>query len=295
MSQTSPCASGQPSSTPCADRRASSAPSITQSLRPVLSSTSAWKAGPSSASRTAAVATDGLGRGPCHGPAAQSASARRGRAGLPSGCSRPVSARPLPEAAHDLFVVEIGGAAGGAVEDHHPHRVRADIDHANPARVRGRRGRRTAGGKETLSSTAKSVFFFIFSPWQRRGESHRTFSLYLPRAKAARLSHLWSCGMSDRAGSAASGWKGGHSTRTGYKEFGGRAALACRSSGVLFKGACQLRHILGARRAAPGQRGVFHEEAVAVEELPSSSGQVAQIEAIGARTQLCASSAGWRP
>ena len=40
MSQTTPLASGQPSSTPWADRRASSSPSTTQIFRPVCSRTS---------------------------------------------------------------------------------------------------------------------------------------------------------------------------------------------------------------------------------------------------------------
>ena len=57
MSQTIPRAPGQPKSTPCADSRASSAPSITQSFNPVLASTWARNSGPSTASRTAAVAT----------------------------------------------------------------------------------------------------------------------------------------------------------------------------------------------------------------------------------------------
>jgi len=37
------------------------------------------------------------------------------------------------QSCHDLFVVEIGRAAGRAVKNHHPHRVRADIDHTHTA------------------------------------------------------------------------------------------------------------------------------------------------------------------
>ena len=39
--------------------------------------------------------------------------------------------QPGAKGAHDLFVVEIGGRAGGAIEDNQTHRVRADIDNAD--------------------------------------------------------------------------------------------------------------------------------------------------------------------
>ena len=99
MSQTSPRASGQPSSTPCADSRASSSPSMTISLRPVSFATAWWKAGPSSASRTAAVATQVSASIPI--PLA-SAAKRRSAAmprTTPSGFSRLVVASPCPSPA----------------------------------------------------------------------------------------------------------------------------------------------------------------------------------------------------
>ena len=99
MSQTSPRASGQPSSTPCAESRASSSPSMTQSFSPVSFSTALRKAGPSLASRTAAVATQVRGLMPM--PSARAAkrfSAAMPRA-APSGFSMPVVASPCPSPA----------------------------------------------------------------------------------------------------------------------------------------------------------------------------------------------------
>jgi len=57
---------------------------------------------------------------------------RRQRAGLAFGVQPTGFRKALAQAAHDLFVVEIGRAAGGAIEDHHPDRVRADVDDTDP-------------------------------------------------------------------------------------------------------------------------------------------------------------------
>ena len=96
ISQIMPSAPGQPSSTPCADRRASSSPSTTWMVSPVSASASARNSGPSSASRTAAVAT--AIRAETFMPEASaanlfSAAIARGR---PSADKRPVSAKPAP-------------------------------------------------------------------------------------------------------------------------------------------------------------------------------------------------------
>ena len=96
MSQTSPSASGQPRSTPFAASRASSGPLATWSCRPVSRSTWSQNAGPSAASRTAAVAT-AIIPDSCIFPAS---AAKRCSAAIasvqPSRLSRPVSLRPTP-------------------------------------------------------------------------------------------------------------------------------------------------------------------------------------------------------
>ena len=61
----------------------------------------------------------------------------------------------LAKAAHDLFVVEIGGRAGGTVKDHHTDRVGADIDDADPAEGAG-------GGVEKQRATERAPVFTKF-------------------------------------------------------------------------------------------------------------------------------------
>ena len=61
------------------------------------------------------------------------ASARR----QPSRAQPPGLAQAGAEPAEHLLVVEIGRAARHAVEDDQPHRVRADVDHPDPAQPRG--------------------------------------------------------------------------------------------------------------------------------------------------------------
>ena len=96
MSQTRPSASGQPRSTPLAASRASSEPLATCSCRPVSRSTWSQKAGPSSASRTAAVATAIMPESSiAPASAAKRCSAASARS-QPSGLSRPVSRSPAP-------------------------------------------------------------------------------------------------------------------------------------------------------------------------------------------------------
>ena len=63
----------------------------------------------------------------------------RERTGLAFGVQPPGLRQALAEAAHDLFVVEIGRAAGRAVKDHHADRVRADIDDTDAGQGAGRR------------------------------------------------------------------------------------------------------------------------------------------------------------
>ena len=102
MSQTRPSASGQPRKTPCAASRASSEPLATWSWRPVSRSIWSQKAGPSSASRTAAVATAIIPESSMRAAsAAKRCSAARARS-QPSGLRRPVSERPAPRP-HSTF------------------------------------------------------------------------------------------------------------------------------------------------------------------------------------------------
>jgi hypothetical protein len=88
-----------------------------------------------SASRTAAVAT--VSSGDTLHALGQSAANRRSATiarTRPSGFSRPGFGEARAEAAEDLFVEEIGGAARGSVKDHKPDGVRADIDHTDTRR-----------------------------------------------------------------------------------------------------------------------------------------------------------------
>ena len=96
MSQTSPSASGQPSSTPLAASRASSDPLATWSCSPVSASTWSQNAGPSRASRTAAVATAIIPESSIRPASAANRCSAASPRCQPCGLSRPVSPRPAP-------------------------------------------------------------------------------------------------------------------------------------------------------------------------------------------------------
>ena len=68
----------------------------------------------------------------------------------PSGSAAPVSLRPGAEAAEHLLVVEVGRAAGHAVEDDETHRVRADVDDADPASAAALAGSSSAQPRQRL-------------------------------------------------------------------------------------------------------------------------------------------------
>ena len=131
MSQTRPSASGQPRSTPLAASRASSEPLATWSCRPVSRSTWSQKAGPSTASRTAAVATAIRPESSIRPARRREPVQRRQRLDPALGAEPPGLAEAGAEAAEHLLVVEIGRAARHAVEDDEAHRVRPDVDDAD--------------------------------------------------------------------------------------------------------------------------------------------------------------------
>ena len=96
MSQTSPSASGQPRKTPFAASRASSEPLATCSCSPISRSTWSQNAGPSLASRTAAVATAIMPESSMRPASALKRLSAAIARFQPSGLSRPVSASPAP-------------------------------------------------------------------------------------------------------------------------------------------------------------------------------------------------------
>ena len=145
MSQISPSAPGQPSSTPWADSRASSVPSITRISRPVFLAHHLAELRPvlGVAHRRGGHGQQGrhLGRLGQSRKAAQ----RGHRAGLALGVQTTrFGETPGRGRTGSFFVEEIGGAARRAVEDHHPDRVRADVDHAPRVPAPAPRARRTA-------------------------------------------------------------------------------------------------------------------------------------------------------
>ena len=67
-----------------------------------------------------------------HAPSQRGKALQGGKAPLdPLGVQAAGLGHPGAQPGHDLFVVEIGGRAGRAVEHHHADRVRSDIDHAH--------------------------------------------------------------------------------------------------------------------------------------------------------------------